>query len=79
MKRTAKEGEVEKRARLVNVDYFNVINRQSRLGAKDACSIALDAVKLCQQILESLGPISTYDAIQILSQQLGMKNVFFLF
>uniref|UniRef100_A0A7M5VDW2 Uncharacterized protein n=1 Tax=Clytia hemisphaerica TaxID=252671 RepID=A0A7M5VDW2_9CNID len=53
-----------------NVSYFDVINRTSRLGFKDACAIASDAVKLGLQILETLGPISTFDAIEILSGQL---------
>ena len=70
-KRTAKESRADQMERLSNADYFNVLNRSSKLGAKDACSIAVDAVKLCKEILESLGPISTYHAIQILSKQLG--------
>lgn len=78
-KKTAKETRADQKARLSNVDYFNVLNRSSKLGTKDACSIAVDAVKLCKEILESLGPISTYDAIRILSKQLGILRKFCLF
>lgn len=53
-----------------NINYTDVVNRVSMLGLCDAYSIALDTVKFSQQILESLGPMSTYDAIEILLEQL---------
>jgi len=70
MKKKAKD---DKAILFRNVNYLDVINRKSRLGEKDACTISLDAVKYCLQILESLGPLSTYDAISILLEQLGKE------